>query len=146
MALRPLTWAKPVSPGRTHSRRACRGLYSGTYFTYSGRGPHRAQLPLTTFHSDGSSSKEVLRRNRPNPSSRCSSGSRAPAASRRSDMVRNLYRVKLRPSFPARSWRNSTGAPRCSRTARATRPRTGLSTARASRASTVSWGSLIYFS
>src|SRR5271157_1054895 len=75
IAFRPLTCAQPVIPGRTSWRLACSGVYRARYCISSGRGPMRLKSPLSTFQSWGSSSRLVLRRNRPSRVSRSESGS-----------------------------------------------------------------------
>jgi hypothetical protein len=116
IAFLPPTCAKPVTPGRTSCRRRWRSLYRGRYFVRSGRGPTRLMSPFITFQSCGSSSSEVDRRKCPNGVSRASSGSKAPFASRMSDMVRTLTSRNGAPWRPGRVWTKNAGAPMRRRT------------------------------
>ena len=64
--LRPLTCQSPVMPGFASStRRRCHGWYCSTSKGSGGRGPTSDMSPRSTFQNCGSSSRLVLRRNRP---------------------------------------------------------------------------------
>ena len=98
------------------------------YFIIRGRGPTMLISPFSTLNNSGSSSKLVLRRNRPNAGRRCSSGSKFPDASRWSVIVRNLYMTNALPPNPGRCWRNSIGEPSLRRTNTANTTKRGLIT------------------
>ena len=103
MALRPLTCACPVMPGRTKWRLACSWLYNGKYSMSSGRGPTMLISPLMTFQSSGISSRLLERSILPNGVSRSLSGKGLPCASTASFMLRNLIISNGLPCKPGRT-------------------------------------------
>ncbi len=119
MALRPLTWARPVIPGRTANRsdtpRPTLALSDGSI----GRGPTRLISPAITLNNCGSSSSDVRRRKRPIGVIRESSGTIGFGPE---SIVRNLNIAKGRRPLPMRCWVKKMGRPEVMRTASATSP------------------------
>ena len=74
-------------------------------------GTDQRHIPFDHVQQLGISSSEVDRTNRPAFVSRCSSGSRFPAASRSSVIVLNLMTLKIFSFFPGRSCRKKAPAP-----------------------------------
>lgn len=138
MALRPLTCAQPVMPGRASSRRFCSALYRSTYAIGNGRGPTRLMSPMITDQSCGSSSRLLDRRRRPSGVRRFSSGRCAPSSLRSSVIVRNFATTIGSAFLPARCCRNTTGDPWARRTTRATTTMTGDRTIPATAANATS--------
>lgn len=72
--------------------------------------------PRRMLKTSGSSSSEDARREQPNFVNRWSSGRRFPFSSLASVIVLNLYRLKIRSSFPGRGCLKITGLPSLIRT------------------------------
>ncbi len=125
MALRPLTWAQPVIPGRTSWRRACSGVYRSRYCMRRGRGPTKLISPFKTLNNSGNSSRLVARRNRPRTVRRSESGRRASLASRASVIVRYFRSQNGLPFSPGRSCRKNTDVPNLVLTKNATTAKSG---------------------
>lgn len=94
--------------------------------------------PRSTLKNWGNSSRLVRLKNEPSRLSRCPSGRGVPSGLQSSVMVRNLYRRKMRPCHPTRSWMKMAGGPIRSTTRQAITAPKGRSTAIATTATTVS--------
>jgi hypothetical protein len=93
----------------------------------SGRGPTRLISPRSTFHSSGSSSRLVARRNAPRRVTRAASLSNQTSPRRGDRIVRNFQmRIGL-PRSPGRTWRKKIGRPMVAAIATAVQAMTGPS-------------------
>ena len=120
-ALRPLTCAQPVIPGRTSWRRACSALYRVEVLGQQRARADQAHVPASTLMSSGSSSSDVARSVEPNGRGASASVATASTAPRRvggAPSCGTCISVKSRPSLPGRSCLKSTGEPSLSARAR----------------------------
>src|SRR5215471_19800968 len=119
---RPLTCQRQVRPGFMLKRRRCHASYCMTSDGIGGLGPTRLMSPLRTFHSWGSSSKLLRRRNPPiavslgsfrilntGPDTSLAATNCAWRVSAFSHIDLNLYMTKGRPLAPLRVCRKNTG-------------------------------------
>src|SRR5215471_1008843 len=122
ISLRPLTCQRHVRPGFMLKRRRCHASYCMTSDGIGGLGPTRLMSPLRTFHSWGSSSKLLPRRNPPiavslgsfrilntGPDTSFAATNCAWRVSAFSHIDLNLYMTKGRPLAPLRVCRKNTG-------------------------------------
>jgi len=102
--------------------------------------------PLSMLNSSGSSSSDVERNFLPKEVKRWASYSGPDCPSFGGSIVRNLYNLKIFPSFPGRSCVKSTGRPSLMRTKMAVIKRTGERTIVANNAHRKSCGRLMNLS